>query len=226
MRLALAFALAGSLTGCSFVDLPALEATALAAPKLGKAPKTKVVKKKKKTKRKKKLRLRKGRQTKPTDPPPPADPPPADPPPADPPRTISDAEAQQILKAHNSARSNVGVAPLQWSAAVSKYAQEWATYLALENDCHVQHRENRPYGENLYWNSGGAVPSTVVSAWTVEAANYNHADNSCNGICGHYTQVVWANTTKVGCGVAACGNAEVWVCNYDPPGNYYGQSPY
>ncbi len=47
---------------------------------------------------------------------------------------------------------------------------------------------------------------------------------------GHYTQVVWKDTKKVGCGKQTCGeyyderiggNAKgiVWVCNYDPHGN-------
>ena len=45
--------------------------------------------------------------------------------------------------------------------------------------------------------------------------------------CGHYTQVIWRNTQRVGCGVAVCPNgAEIWTCNYDPPGNYLGQNPY
>jgi pathogenesis-related protein 1 len=30
----------------------------------------------------------------------------------------------------------------------------------------------------------------------------------------------------VGCGVARSGRTEVWVCNYDPPGNYVGERPY
>jgi hypothetical protein len=54
-------------------------------------------------------------------------------------------------------------------------------------------------------------------------------DLNSNG-CGHYTQVVWRNTERVGCGYSTCQaqgfNFEVWVCNYDPPGNFIGQAPY
>ena len=48
---------------------------------------------------------------------------------------------------------------------------------------------------------------------------------SCSG-CGHYTQVVWERSRRLGCGVATCGGSSVWVCNYDPPGNVLGQAPY
>ena len=45
-------------------------------------------------------------------------------------------------------------------------------------------------------------------------------------VCGHYTQLVWKNTTEVGCAKVTCGNQTIWVCNYNPPGNYVGQKPY
>jgi pathogenesis-related protein 1 len=45
-------------------------------------------------------------------------------------------------------------------------------------------------------------------------------------MCGHYTQIVWRNTKAVGCAVGGKGAREVWVCDYDPPGNYVGQRPY
>jgi len=53
---------------------------------------------------------------------------------------------------------------------------------------------------------------------------------------GHYTAVVWAETTHVGCGMATCtdnsgGNSDGWllggwVCNYYPGGNMNGIYPY
>ncbi|HEU4579671.1 MAG TPA: CAP domain-containing protein [Polyangiaceae bacterium] len=49
--------------------------------------------------------------------------------------------------------------------------------------------------------------------------------------CGHYTQLVWRNTREVGCGYATCVSSDgfsdgIWVCNYSPPGNFIGQTPY
>ena len=56
------------------------------------------------------------------------------------------------------------------------------------------------------------------------------ADQHSSG-CGHYTQLVWRNTREVGCGYATCVDRNgysdgIWVCNYSPPGNFIGQTPY
>jgi pathogenesis-related protein 1 len=66
----------------------------------------------------------------------------------------------------------------------------------------------------------------VVNAWAAESRNYDYRSNCCRGVCGHYTQIVWAGTQEVGCAVARGGRREVWVCNYDPPGNWAGKRPY
>jgi pathogenesis-related protein 1 len=38
--------------------------------------------------------------------------------------------------------------------------------------------------------------------------------------------MVWKNTTEVGCAAIECNGMTLWVCNYNPPGNYRGQKPY
>jgi len=47
-------------------------------------------------------------------------------------------------------------------------------------------------------------------------------------MCGHYTQVVWRSTTTVGCAMAVCKDSQeqIWVCQYQKPGNWVGQKPY
>jgi pathogenesis-related protein 1 len=139
-----------------------------------------------------------------------------------------------MTAAHNAARANVNppaaspIPPLAWSSAVAKVAQAYA------DKCVFQH-SGGSYGENLYANTGGANPDKVVSSWVSEVADYDYATNSCSAKCGHYTQVVWADSTKLGCGVANCttnspfGSSatwQLWVCNYDPPGNWVGEKPY
>jgi pathogenesis-related protein 1 len=67
----------------------------------------------------------------------------------------------------------------------------------------------------------------VVDAWGNEVNYYSYADNSCSGVCGHYTQLVWQSTREVGCAMAVCGDkAQIWVCTYHPAGNFVGQKPY
>ncbi|XWS52169.1 hypothetical protein CRYUN_Cryun11dG0043900 [Craigia yunnanensis] len=35
-------------------------------------------------------------------------------------------------------------------------------------------------------------------------------------MCGHYTQIVWKNTRRIGCARVICDNGDVFMtCNYD-----------
>lgn len=133
--------------------------------------------------------------------------------------------AQAMTDAHNAVRAKVGVPPVVWSASLADVAQDWANHLIATGG--LVHRPNDSYGENLYAISGGtASPAQVVEYWAGEARGYDIRTNTCSGVCGHYTQVVWSKTRAVGCAVAADRRREVWVCNYDPPGNVVGYRPY
>jgi uncharacterized protein YkwD len=152
-------------------------------------------------------------------------PPAVQPPQFSPPNTSSNSMPEEMLAAHNQVRSQLGLTPLQWSSALTAQAQDWANYLASSGT--FQHRPSNSNGENLFWSGGGSYsPTKVVAFWAGESKNYNADTNSCNGICGHYTQLVWRNTTEVGCAVAQANDQAYWVCNYNPPGNYVGQRPY
>lgn len=134
---------------------------------------------------------------------------------------------QALVAAHNEARAAVGAPPLSWSDKVTGAAESWAAELASRG-CDLQHSTGGPYGENLYWSSAPQDAREVVASWTDEAQHYGARKNKCarGEVCGHYTQVVWADSRELGCAVASCGAAQVWVCNYDPPGNYLGQRPF
>ena len=70
----------------------------------------------------------------------------------------------------------------------------------------------------------------AVGLWVNEKSNYDSNSNTCaaGNVCGHYTQVVWENSLRLGCGKVRCDNnrGTLIICNYDPPGNYVGQRPY
>lgn len=144
----------------------------------------------------------------------------------------------EMLAAHNAARAAVdpaaatAIPALEWSDDLAKVASDYA------KECRFEHSEGE-YGENLFATSLSARPAAVVKPWVDEKADFDYASNTCAAgkVCGHYTQVVWAKSLRVGCGYADCienspfdGSPsprwQNWVCNYDPPGNYVGQKPY
>ncbi|HVU00252.1 MAG TPA: CAP domain-containing protein [Polyangiaceae bacterium] len=124
---------------------------------------------------------------------------------------------------------------MTWSADIAATAQAYADKLKNEQGCNMVHSHAPGLGENLAWFSGQpGTAQAAVGLWASEGDCYNYApitaSDSCpcaiGGACGHYTQLVWRDTTEVGCGVASCGSSEIWVCNFKPPGNYLGQYPY
>jgi hypothetical protein len=79
-------------------------------------------------------------------------------------------------------------------------AQDWANHLIATGS--FGHRPNNQYGENAYTISGSTTsPAQVVGYWAGEARGYDVRSNTCSGVCGHYTQIVWGTTKAVGCAV-------------------------
>lgn len=140
-----------------------------------------------------------------------------------------------VIRANATPAPNPPLSPLTWDPDVAAVAQGWANCLASRG-CPLEHNPGRGnLGENIYWGYGAPTTAAdVVDAWASEASCYDYATNSCDTTacpysCGHYTQLVWRATQRVGCGVADCPGANggtVWVCDYAPPGNFIGQTPY
>jgi hypothetical protein len=83
-------------------------------------------------------------------------------------------------------------------------------------------------GENVYGASGPSTGPAAVEAWAAEEASYDYDSNSCADVCGHYTQIVWADTDKLGCAYGVCPGltyGHTIVCDYAPGGNDGGR-PY
>ncbi|ESN95689.1 hypothetical protein HELRODRAFT_179160 [Helobdella robusta] len=123
----------------------------------------------------------------------------------------SNSEQKTILNAHNQARSKEGAADmkkLKWNNQLQAAADEYS------KQCVWAHgdleRPDLPWvhlGQNLYSQSLGYPLdlNSVVSNWYSEKAGYDFDTKTCNmSMCGHYTQVVWANTSEVGCACNAC----------------------
>lgn len=129
----------------------------------------------------------------------------------------STADIQSWLDSHNGYRLKHQVAALEWSATLAQSAQNFV------NTCPSGH-SNSGYGENLAFASYTQTPSGVVDRWYSEEPSYNYNNPSFSA--GHFTQVVWKSTTKVGCAqINTCAGSwsSIAVCQYDPPGNYFGR---
>ncbi|XP_060171036.1 pathogenesis-related protein PR-1-like [Lycium barbarum] len=140
-------------------------------------------------------------------------------------------EAIQFLFHHNLVRATKMELPLTWDSNLENYAKWWASQ--RRQDCKLVHSFPEGYfklGENIYWGSGNTwTPTDAVNAWADEQKYYDYASNSCaeGQLCGHYTQIVWKSTTKIGCARVVCDSGDVFMtCNYFPPGNYVGEKPY
>ncbi|KAL2228023.1 pathogenesis-related protein PR-1-like isoform X2 [Sesamum indicum] len=136
--------------------------------------------------------------------------------------------ARQFLSIQNAARANLGLAPLIWDPRIARYAAWYANMRRA--DCALEH-SNGPYGENIFWGSGDEwTPAQAAAEWVAERQGYDYRSNSCahGEQCGHYTQIVWKETRRVGCARVVCyeGRGVFMICNYDPPGNYIGERPY
>ena len=161
-------------------------------------------------------------------------------------------EQAEILSALNGRRAHVvdtsaDLLPmLTWDPQLEAIAQRWAFACTPDpgGSGLLAHNPNRSvgYATSVGENIAGSPerfnrPYTVldlVNMWINEARDYNVADTTCAGAphsihsdwkrCGHYTQVVWASTTKVGCGRSVCPNLKFGatvICDFANSGNTY-----
>lgn len=173
---------------------------------------------------------------------------------------LTDEQKDELLKAHNHYRSRVSptatnMAALVWDEQLSYLSQYWAVrceYILNEN----RHEQDSNYdyvGENI---AGSANYTTNLTAmvfnWYFEGRLYDYSTAACTDDdgneeeegCESYTQLVWANTRRVGCGAYLCEELMDWeddndngddddeksvlyvVCDYGPGGSFAGIKPY
>lgn len=148
------------------------------------------------------------------------------------------------LDHHNVHRSNHSAPALEWDDTLASYAANTANGCVFEHD---MKQGGGGYGQNLAsWGTSGDMDDLKIKAAAMGITNqwYNDEmgnwgtygqDNPPSGQSlnsyGHFTQVVWKSSTKVGCATVKCPSGTVlngfpsWytVCNYSPPGNFGGQ---
>lgn len=136
------------------------------------------------------------------------------------------SDEQAALDSQNSARADVGATALTWDAGLAADALEWAQHLASTagSSGSLTHSTTTSDGENLYWQSNSDTPYVnAANAWVGEKDLYNGEAITGSGNFeeyGHYTQVIWASTSKIGMAVADDGAGGYYVvARYNPAGN-------
>jgi len=139
--------------------------------------------------------------------------------------------AAELLAAHNGERQRYGVQPLKWSSRLAAEAQQWASQIARTEDYkHSTKEGRRGAGENLWAGPRGKNSGTeMIDAFLDErrhfrAGTFPHVSTTgkWNDV-GHFTQIIWPQTTEVGCAVAPGQQWDYLVCRYWPAGNTIGQ---
>jgi uncharacterized protein YkwD len=137
----------------------------------------------------------------------------------------------RMLAVHNAARAQAGVPPLTWDPALGDAAARYAVFLALTNSFQHSDRTQRPgTGENLWMGTRGYFSyEAMLASWANERRDFvpgvfPAVSRSGNWeSVGHYTQMVWPTTTRVGCAVATNSRNDFLVCRYSPAGNVNGR---
>jgi pathogenesis-related protein 1 len=150
-----------------------------------------------------------------------------------------------FVDTHNQARSgplnpppSPALPPVSWDAiladAVYNYAIRCQGTMGL-----LSHNANRSgdyqalggsgyVGENIYGSTGTSTPAGAMMLWMAEADDYDYASGNI-GSAGHYTQVVWRASVRIGCAIVDCPALtyhNTVICDYAPGGNITGQRPY
>jgi uncharacterized protein YkwD len=158
--------------------------------------------------------------------------------------TGSNDYSKSVVDHHNAHRANHSAPALEWDDAIA------ATALKIAKSCNYAHdvsTDGGGYGQNI---AAGCPADNVTSIITElfynnEAGNFNGMygqstpsniqDESAFDGWGHFTQIVWKGTTKVGCATYDCSNdgglkgvggsvAPIFtVCNYKSAGNFLGE---
>lgn len=135
--------------------------------------------------------------------------------------------AREFVLAHNVVRAHYQEPPFKWDRGLARYARRFASKRVA--DCLMIHSFG-PYGENIFCGMRDHwTPTDVVESWAKEHKYYNKDTNQCTQgqMCGHYTQIVWRDSVRLGCARVNCLNGGMYaICSYDPPGNYINENPF
>uniref|UniRef100_A0A1I7SB68 SCP domain-containing protein n=1 Tax=Bursaphelenchus xylophilus TaxID=6326 RepID=A0A1I7SB68_BURXY len=158
---------------------------------------------------------------------------------------LTDSERQYVVDLHNQFRSQMALGQaagyggflfpqasdmqkFQYDLTLEAEAQSWAA------NCIYQHPTVLDYGQNLaqsFATDDMTALNDSMYAWWTEISIYPYGPQVLvfSHETGHFTQMAWANSNRVGCAVQFCTNGPqngwnfdnyaLTICDYSPPGN-------
>ncbi|XP_047454388.1 cysteine-rich venom protein [Mugil cephalus] len=140
----------------------------------------------------------------------------------------------EIVDLHNALRRAVeptasDMLLMSYSDEVATSAQAWVDQCILAHGAPSTRMLNGyELGENLFYSSVPSTWSSIINVWHSEVSHYLYPNGTTNKhAIGHYTQVVWNSSYKIGCGMALCPNSiYFYACHYYRAGNFRRWPPY
>lgn len=137
----------------------------------------------------------------------------------------------RILAVHNAVRARAGVAPLTWDNELGTAAAIYAAQMAMTGRfLHSDRSQRRGTGENLWMGTHGAFSvEAMVGSWASERRFFtagtfpNVSRTGAWEDVGHYTQIIWPTTRRIGCALTSTQRIDYLVCRYADAGNVDGR---
>merc|ERR1719181_1117409 len=147
---------------------------------------------------------------------------------------MTDAEKQEALTWTNIRRCMHGADPVTWNDAVTEHLENFLSGMSMRtmahDNCYQIPPPAGPAGENLFASSNRRTPQSAVDAWYSEVNNCNGGPSgfsdgcqSGSGVTGHFTAMIWAGVTQIGC--AYSNNEQVIGCRYWSGPSLSGATP-
>nr|XP_002128732.1 GLIPR1-like protein 1 [Ciona intestinalis] len=152
--------------------------------------------------------------------------------------TLSPTDIRKIVSIHNKLRRSLSSSNMRymtWDDELARGATEYGTKCQFSHNRAGFHSKFRnSIGENIYVSRSPLSrfdPVAATQMWFDEKSDFDYATLTCeaNKKCGHYTQVAWAASYKIGCSLTMCDyvsdfeheDSHLFICNYSPAGNVY-----
>eukprot|EP00095_Tigriopus_kingsejongensis_P010540 maker-scaffold349_size200065-snap-gene-1.26 protein:Tk10540 transcript:maker-scaffold349_size200065-snap-gene-1.26-mRNA-1 annotation:"hypothetical protein DAPPUDRAFT_96576" len=127
---------------------------------------------------------------------------------------------------------------MTWDEELAAVAQRWADQCQFAHDA-VRDVDRFKVGQNVYITTRShdqPLAMTInegVMGWYDEVRDVDRqiVDRyQFASATGHYTQLIWANTNRIGCGHVTYPSGrllkKLLICNYGPSGNFIGSPMY